>query len=64
MFKITKDDLTKKTDAQLAALFQQATIGLSATKADRAAVSNGQQERMIELPKEGQDVKDAGQAPA
>ena len=33
-------------------------------KADRAAVSNGQQERMIELPKEGQDVKDAGQAPA
>lgn len=40
MFKITKDDLTKKTDAQLAALFQQATIGLSATKADRAAAQS------------------------
>jgi hypothetical protein len=30
MFKITKDDLTKKTDAQLAALFQEASCGLAA----------------------------------
>ncbi|WP_323810714.1 hypothetical protein [Sphingobium baderi] len=37
MFKITKSDLTKKTDAQLSALFQQAVIGLSAAKSDRAA---------------------------
>ncbi|HEX7858475.1 MAG TPA: hypothetical protein VF503_32730 [Sphingobium sp.] len=37
MFKITKNDLTKKTDAQLAALFQQASIGLSAAKVDRLA---------------------------
>lgn len=37
MFKITKNDLTKKTDAQLAALFQQAVIGLSVAKSDRAA---------------------------
>ena len=30
MFKISKDDLTKKTDAQLAALFQEASLGLAA----------------------------------
>lgn len=30
MFKITKDDLTKKTDAQLAALFQEASHSLVA----------------------------------
>lgn len=29
MFKITKDDLAKKTDAQLAALFQEVSLGLS-----------------------------------
>lgn len=29
MFKITKDDLTKKTDAQLVALFQEASLGLA-----------------------------------
>lgn len=29
MFKITKDDLTKKTDVQLATLFQEASIGLA-----------------------------------
>lgn len=32
MFKMTKGDLAKKSDAQLAALFQQATFGLSAAK--------------------------------
>lgn len=31
MFKMTKDDLAKKTDAQLAALFQEASTGLAAT---------------------------------
>ncbi len=30
MFKITKDDLAKKSDAQLAALFQEASQGLVA----------------------------------
>lgn len=30
MFKITKDDLAKKTDAQLATLFQEASYGLVA----------------------------------
>lgn len=29
MFKITKDDLAKKTNAQLAALFQEVSLGLS-----------------------------------
>lgn len=29
MFKMTKDDLAKKTDAQLAALFQEANKGLA-----------------------------------
>lgn len=29
MFKITKDDLTKKTDAHLAVLFQEASKGLA-----------------------------------
>lgn len=32
MFKITKHDLAKKTDAQLAALFQEASHGLAANK--------------------------------
>jgi len=40
MFKITKDDLAKKTDAQLTALFQQATLGLSAAKCNLAAVQS------------------------
>lgn len=36
MFKMTKGDLAQKSDAQLAALFQQATLGLSAVKSDLA----------------------------
>lgn len=32
MFKITKDDLAKKTDAQLTALFQEVSEGLIVTK--------------------------------
>jgi hypothetical protein len=40
MFKINKSDLAKKTDAQLTALFQQATIGLSAAKSDLAAAQS------------------------
>lgn len=37
MFKTTKDDLAKKTDAQLAALFQQASNGITAAKLDLAS---------------------------
>lgn len=40
MFKMTKGDLAKKSDAQLAALFQQATLGLSAAKSDLATVQS------------------------
>lgn len=40
MFKMTKGDLAQKTDAQLAALFQQATIGLSAVKSDLATAQS------------------------
>lgn len=40
MFKISKGDLAKKTDAQLAALFQQATIGLTAAESDLAAAQS------------------------
>jgi len=40
MFKITKADLAKKTDAQLAALFQQATGGLTATGSDLATAQS------------------------
>lgn len=40
MFKMTKGDLAKKSDAQLAALFQQATLGLSAAKTDLASAQS------------------------
>lgn len=40
MFKITKDDLARKTDAQLAALFQQASVRLTAAKSDRTTVQS------------------------
>lgn len=40
MFKMTKCDLAQKSDAQLAALFQQATLGLSAAKSDLATVQS------------------------
>lgn len=40
MFKMTKDDLAKKTDAQLAALFQQASVGLAAAKLDVASAQS------------------------
>ncbi len=36
MFKMTNGDLAKKTDAQLAALFQEASIGLTAQNPDLA----------------------------
>jgi hypothetical protein len=34
MFKLTKEDLAKKSDAQLASLFQQASNGLCPSRAD------------------------------
>lgn len=40
MFKMTKGDLAKKTDAQLAALFQQASIGLTVARADLATTQS------------------------
>lgn len=36
MFKLTKGDLAKKTNAQLSALFQEASKGLIATNSDIA----------------------------
>ena len=35
MFKVTKDDLTKKTAAQLSALFQEASKGLGGERTER-----------------------------
>ncbi|WP_288804734.1 hypothetical protein [uncultured Novosphingobium sp.] len=40
MFKMTKDDLAKKTDAQLTALFQEASKGLIATKSGLASAQS------------------------
>ncbi|WP_394440186.1 hypothetical protein ACGGKE_03845 [Sphingobium naphthae] len=40
MFKMTKDDLAKKTDAQLAALFQEASKGLASGKPDLASAQS------------------------
>lgn len=40
MFKMTIGDLARKSDAQLAALFQQATLGLSAVKSDLATAQS------------------------
>lgn len=40
MFKITKDDLAKKTDAQLAALFQDASSGLAVKGANLASAQS------------------------
>ncbi|WP_288806162.1 hypothetical protein [uncultured Novosphingobium sp.] len=40
MYKITKDDLAKKTDAQLAALFQETSKGLAAKGPDLAAAQS------------------------
>lgn len=40
MFKMTKDDLAKKTDAQLAALFQQASLGFSAAQSNVASAQS------------------------
>jgi len=40
MFKMTKGDLAQKSDAQLAALFQQATLGLSAAKSELASAQS------------------------
>lgn len=37
MFKMTKGDLAAKTNAQLFALFQEASKGLIATKSDLAS---------------------------
>lgn len=39
MFKMTKGDLASKTNAQLFALFQEASKGLIATKSDLASGS-------------------------
>lgn len=36
MFKMTKDDLAKKTEVQLVALFQEASKGLASGKPDLA----------------------------
>jgi hypothetical protein len=38
MFKITKADLAKKTDSQLAALFQAAAEGFDGSGEDRASL--------------------------
>ncbi|MCW2368834.1 hypothetical protein [Sphingobium sp. B11D3D] len=40
MFKVTKDDLAKKTDAQLAALFQEASNGLAVTGSNLASAQS------------------------
>lgn len=40
MFKITSDDLAKKTDSQLAALFQEVAKGITPTSPDRPAVQS------------------------
>lgn len=40
MFKITKDDLAKKTDAQLTALFQEVSKGLTAKGPDLPAAQS------------------------
>lgn len=40
MFKMTKGDLARKTDAQLAALFQEASKGLVAAKSDLASAQS------------------------
>lgn len=40
MFKMTKDDLAKKTDAQLTALFQETSKGLIATKSGLASAQS------------------------
>ncbi|MGJ8482165.1 hypothetical protein [Sphingobium yanoikuyae] len=40
MFKMTKDDLAKKTDAHLAALFQEASKGLVVGKPDLASAQS------------------------
>lgn len=40
MFKMTKGDLATKTDAQLAALFQQASNGLIAARSNLASVQS------------------------
>lgn len=37
MFKMTKDDLAKKTDAQLAALFQEVTKSINQVSPDGPA---------------------------
>lgn len=38
MFKITNDDLAKKTDSQLAALFQEVVKGIVPASPDRQAM--------------------------
>lgn len=40
MFKMTKDDLAKKTNAQLAALFQEVSKRLIAAKSDPASAQS------------------------
>ena len=40
MFKITSDDLAKKTDSQLAALFQEVVKGIIPTSPDRPAAQS------------------------
>lgn len=40
MFKINKDDLAKKTDAQLAALFQEVAKGINPASPNRPAAQS------------------------
>lgn len=40
MFKITNDDLAKKTDSQLAALFQEVVKGIAPASPDRPAAQS------------------------
>ncbi|WP_156358350.1 hypothetical protein [Sphingobium sp. Leaf26] len=53
MFKMTKDDLAKKTDAQLAALFQEASKGLIATKPEIASAQSLRTMIRAEIAKRG-----------
>lgn len=53
MFKITKRDLAAKTNAQLFALFQEASKGLTATNSDLASAQSLLTMIRAELAKRG-----------
>lgn len=53
MFKITKDDLAKKTDEQLTALFREASKGLASGKPDLASTQSVMAMIRAEIAKRG-----------